>query len=442
MEEPLHPHSSAGHLLEALGIDPRTRKAISPDPPSDPPGPIVVGVEPRQPLREGFVERIARIAGADIVEVVEGDDPSLLPAQCFGVIGLEMWSLQLACVARGLGVRMFETMRSFSIDDSYGVDRSWPGYKLIRPDEDWRALVDEAARQLVRLRDESSQRYVKSMLSPADPGEPTVWSRRVLGQSGVEYAFRRVLGLGGTAIVALLEDPSGTSYAAKAPSSHRLPVQDRWQWFEREGRNLAKIKHPNVVAIRDLATMDEEIPVIVMEYVEGGSVHRHLREEGRPDLKTAVHWLRDALRGTAAMHEAGMVHRDLSPKNLLLRPAGGLVVGDFGTVRHLDDATLTASVDRIGSLIYIAPEQFQAPHDAAFAADVYSLGQIGFHLLTGLTPLGNTGAARKHEERVPAGLSELIEKMRSYRAEDRPHNAIEALSLFEAHCSDFLSQSD
>lgn len=427
--------------LEAIGIDSVTRQGTRLEPPRDPPGTIAVCIEEGWPIHTEFVDRVRRIAGSDLIEVVTEDHGSMLPPGCFGVIGLEMWVLRLECVARGIQVHMFETMDSFAIDDSNGVDRSWPGYRLIRPEDDWRALVDAAAREMVRARDAFAQRYVQSMLSPSDVGEPTIWSRHLLGQSGTDYEFERVLGLGGTAIVALVRDRKQTPFAAKALSAHRLPVENRHERFEREGRTLIELNHPNVVRVVDLATMDEDVPVLIMEYLEGGSVHERLAT-GQPPLTTAVRWLRDALRGLSAMHDRDMVHRDLSVKNLLLRGPGEVVVGDFGTVRHLDDATLTASIDRIGSLIYMAPEQLDKPHEAGLSADVYSIGQIGFQLLTGSVPLGNTGSARSHDDAIPANLSAAIESMRAYQPDQRPQDADEALAVLESSVAGSLIASN
>lgn len=152
-------------VLDALGIDPLTRLRKSPDPRYDPPGPIAVCIEPWQPLYAEFVELVTRIAGPDVIVIVTEDDPALLPSICWGVVGMEMWSMQLACVARGLEVRMFEGMQSFSIDDSNGIDRSWPGYELIGFEKDWRPLVEEATREVVLSRNEFIQRDVLSMLS-------------------------------------------------------------------------------------------------------------------------------------------------------------------------------------------------------------------------------------------------------------------------------------
>jgi serine/threonine protein kinase len=414
--------------LRALGIDPVTHHALSPEPRTDPAGPIAACVERSQPLFEEFVGRVEGVAGADLVVVVEDDDPAALP-RCFGAIGLETWLIQIECVRRGIDIAMLETMRSLELDDGFGVNRELPGHRLIGPEDDWREVVDGEARRLVRARDEFGQRYVRSMMSPSDTGKPTIWSRRLRGDSGQVYAFDRVLGLGGTAIVALLRGEDGSGFAAKALSAHRFPVEQTGERFEREGRLLASLEHPNVVRVVDRATLDEGEPVLVLEYLPGGSVYSRLAESGPPSLSMALRWLGDALSGLAAMHARNVVHRDVSPKNLLFRENGELVVGDFGTARHLDDATLTASADRIGSLIYIAPEQLRAAHLAGPEADVYSIGQIGFQLLTGLTPLGNTGPVSRHAPDVPRRISSAVEAMRAYRPEDRPADAGTALKL-------------
>jgi hypothetical protein len=134
-------------LWQKLGIDPATKCAVSPDPPRDPPGPIAVCIERSWPIYDEFVDRVAGIVGPDSIVVVDEDDPSALPPDCFGAIGLEMWLLQPACIGRGLPVHMFETSRSVELED---VDRSWPGYKFIGFRQDWRPLVDRAAEELVR----------------------------------------------------------------------------------------------------------------------------------------------------------------------------------------------------------------------------------------------------------------------------------------------------
>lgn len=232
--------------------------------------------------------------------------------------------------------------------------------------------------------------------------------------------------------MAAVRDETGQRFAAKALSAHRLPVESRRERFEREGRLLAELDDPHVLRVIELARMDDDEPVLILEYLPGGSIYSRLAADGRPDLQTAIRWLRGALLGLKAMHEEGIVHRDISAKNLMFRARDEVVVGDFGTVRHLDDATLTGSIDRIGSLIYMAPEQLREPHEVGFEADVYSVGQVGFQILTGAVPLGNTGSARDHDGSVPKGISAAVEKMRSYSAAARPRDAGAALALLDA----------
>jgi hypothetical protein len=118
------------------------------------------------------------------------------------------------------------------------------------------------------------------------------------------------------------------------------------------------------------------------------------------------------MSGVMALHARGMVHRDLSPRNLLLRSDGRLVVADFGTVRHLDDATMTAN-ENFGSLLYISPQQFEDAHSAQPSDDLFSIGQIAWHLLIGRPPMGAVRAVRGLRDDVPKDLSDLIEALRS-----------------------------
>ncbi len=271
--------------LEAIGIDPKTKRAISPDPPRYPPGPIAICIEPWQPTYDEFVKRVTRIAGSDIVVVVTDEKVDALPEDCFGVVGLEMWLPQLECVRRGLEVHMLATMRAVEVEWDR-MNSSLPGHRTIGYEEDWRAVVDEEARKLVRAHNEATQHHVASLLSPSDVGKPTVFSRQIMGQSGQVYDFERIVGLGGTAIVAAVRDEEGTRFAAKALSAHRFPIENREERFELEGRLLIEVKHPNVLAAVDLATMDEDTPVLVFEYLAGGSVHARLAT-GRPDRAVA-----------------------------------------------------------------------------------------------------------------------------------------------------------
>lgn len=245
------------------------------------------------------------------------------------------------------------------------------------------------------------------------------------GESGASWEVAERLGHGGTAVVYGVRAGDGREAAAKLLSGHRFPVDSAMRKrFAREIEHLASIRHPNVLAVVDRATY-KGADVLICERMRG-SVRDRLRDSGAPPLDEALAWLCLAIAGTQAMHDNALVHRDLSPSNLLLRSDGTLAVGDVGTVRHHDDATITRE-EGLGSMIYISPQQFEAPHRAAWRDDVYSLGQIGWELVTGKRPQGNTPPARTLIDHVPRVLSDLLERMRAYEPTERP-NAIGALT--------------
>lgn len=315
----------------------------------------------------------------------------------------------------GVGTEIAIPTRMLKLAETHGAyapGRGAPRRCIVVRDDELLRLFDEEARRLVWC---------------------TVWSDPLVGSSGAIYSFERVIGVGGTAMVALVRDQAGQIYAAKALSPHRFPVDWTRAGFRREGALLADLEHPNVMRMVDRATMGGT-PVLVMEHLPGGSLYDRLAAERRPQLSLALRWIADSLRGLAAIHTRSLVHRDLSPRNLLLRATGELVVADFGTVRHLRDVAPSASTERIGSLLYIAPEQHQSPARAGPPADVYAVGQIAFQLLTGIAPLGNTGSAASHDPDIPRDISDLVEAMRSYAPSRRPADASVALRMLEATC--------
>jgi serine/threonine protein kinase len=189
---------------------------------------------------------------------------------------------------------------------------------------------------------------------------------------------------------------------------------------------------PRVLRIVDI--IDSPEPMQVMEFLGAGSLHDRLRA-GRPTLLEGLGWIDDMLLGLADMHRASLLHRDLTPKNLLLTTEGRLVVADFGTVRHLDDVTLTAAGEHFGSLIYISAQHFENPHTALTQDDLYSVGQIAFEMLTGLRPQGNVGSLEQHAPELAGdrrAVVRLVDSMRAYRREDRPADAIEASVAWRA----------
>jgi len=168
--------------------------------------------------------------------------------------------------------------------------------------------------------------------------------------------------------------------------------------FEREAQAAASIQHPNTVSVTDFGETDDGIFYLVMEYVEGETLHKLLRREGTLSVKRAVTLLREIADGVDAAHELGILHRDLKPANIFIMQKGkggdGFVkVGDFGLAKILN-ATVTDAASQatpssrgiIGTPEFMSPEQMQPEMGIDKRADLYALGTIAYLMLGGKTP--------------------------------------------------------
>lgn len=251
---------------------------------------------------------------------------------------------------------------------------------------------------------------------------------RLQGSSGDTWTVGRPIGLGGTAAVFEVQNEGGVSGAAKVLSGHRFPIDRRAQArFAREGRHLARLNHLNVLSVLDVVSHGD-VPVLVLQRA-AGTLYEILSQRTSPvPIWLVAVWLTDLLAGAAALHDAQLVHRDLTPKNLLFDQGGHLMIGDFGAIRHGDDRTLTTDADALGSLVYISRQQFQESHNACPNDDVFSLGQICYELLAGFRPVGNVPPILTIRDSVPQALAELVERMRSDDPSIRPEDGGAALS--------------
>jgi serine/threonine-protein kinase len=199
------------------------------------------------------------------------------------------------------------------------------------------------------------------------------------------YEIERTIGHGGMASVfAAYDQELDRPVALKLLADNLCGDEEAQERFKREARIAARLAHPNIVAIFDVG-QDDGRPYIVMEYVEGKSLSALLQAEGPLSPDRAVALVRQACAGLEHAHEAGVVHRDVKPKNMLLRDDGVLKVADFGIARAAEVAGLTRVGDVVGSPPYIAPEQMHG-RDISPATDVYGLGVLLHHLITGQSP--------------------------------------------------------
>jgi serine/threonine protein kinase len=188
------------------------------------------------------------------------------------------------------------------------------------------------------------------------------------------YEIRALLGEGASASVYRAWDRElGREVALKVLRGGRSGER-----FRREARAVAALSHPNVVAVHDAGEADGRL-YLVLELVEGGPLRTRLRE---PD---AAALLEQAARGVAAAHGRGLVHRDVTPANILVSREGAPKVADFGLVHEDAAEALTATGAALGTPPYMAPEQVEG-RGVSPATDVYALGAILYEILAGHPP--------------------------------------------------------
>jgi serine/threonine protein kinase len=154
--------------------------------------------------------------------------------------------------------------------------------------------------------------------------------------------------------------------------------------FRHEARTMATINHPGVVDVYDYGS-DDATAFLVMEYIEGDALSRTLGRVGRLTPARTMALVAQAADALHAAHEKGIVHRDVKPGNLLVRPNGTLVLTDFGIARSAMVGQLTAAGSVLGTASYLAPEQ-AAGATATSLSDVYSLGVVAYQCLAGRRP--------------------------------------------------------
>jgi serine/threonine protein kinase len=177
--------------------------------------------------------------------------------------------------------------------------------------------------------------------------------------------------------------------------------------FTREALAAARLSsEPSTVTIFDVGECDDR-PFIVMEYVSGGSLEEVLKRGGAQPAARVLEWLEQAANALDNAHEAGVVHRDVKPANLLIGEDGRVRVADFGvaSARGLDTLTQTGTI--IGTAGYLSPEQAQGL-EATPASDCYALAVVAFELLTGRRPFDRGSPTAEATAHVQAPVPSLV----------------------------------
>ena len=204
--------------------------------------------------------------------------------------------------------------------------------------------------------------------------------------------------------------------------------------FRSEALYSANLCHQNIATVFDYGE-DDTLAFLVMELVPGEPLSALVQREGALAPERVRSIMGQAALALGAAHEAGVVHRDVKPANILLAPDGTVKLTDFGIARAIDGSGYTQTGEVLGTPHYLSPEQALG-EQATGASDLYSLGIVAHEMLTGRRPFDKgtpvaTALAQVHEPppplppHVPQGLRSLIERCLEKRPGDRPDSARE-----------------
>ncbi|WAS99166.1 serine/threonine-protein kinase [Nannocystis punicea] len=273
------------------------------------------------------------------------------------------------------------------------------------PDES--ALLDFAAGGLEAAARAELERHVDACVACFEVLAALSAAAPVAGPSGAagRYSIERVRGSGAMGVVYEAHDPVlDRTVAVKVLRADLQPTEQRRLRLLREAQSLARIDHPNVVSVYDAGEAGPDV-YIAMELIDGEPLDEHLRRRPR-GWREVVDLFVQAAQGLAAAHEAGLVHRDFKPSNVLVDARGRVVVTDFGLAASLDASdepppatrdgsllahTLSATAARLGTPAYMAPEQFAAGRATA-RTDQFAFCVALVEALTGQRPFARTSA--------------------------------------------------
>jgi serine/threonine-protein kinase len=263
-------------------------------------------------------------------------------------------------------------------------------------------------------------------------GQYTLEEKLGEGGMGVVYRASHAMLRRPTAIKLLLPERTGADALAR---------------FEREVRRTAMLTHPNTVTVFDYGQSTDGVFYYAMELLEGASLEQIVDIDGPQPPERVIHLLDQAAGSLAEAHDAGLIHRDIKPGNILVVDRGGISdlvkVVDFGLVKDVradaaSDATVTSTDAITGTPHYMAPESITSPDSVDARTDIYALGAVGYWLLTGTHVFrGNTvmevlahhlhSAPEPPSVRINAAVAHDLETVLlaclAKRPEDRPPSA-------------------
>lgn len=204
------------------------------------------------------------------------------------------------------------------------------------------------------------------------------------------------------------------------------------QRFREEARNTAALSHPNIAAVYDYGE-DEGASWLVMELVRGEPLSAIIAEHGTLSAERTISITAQAAHALQAAHERGVIHRDVKPANIMVKPSGEVKLTDFGISRATDAVPITRTGEVMGTAQYISPEQATG-QPVSPASDIYALGCVAYEMLTGRRPFDEgspvatamahvTTPAPPLPDTVPPSLAAVIMSCLAKAPSDRPRSA-------------------
>lgn len=280
--------------------------------------------------------------------------------------------------------------------------------------------------------DELERRFAATAFVPLEPN---------LRLQNGRLCVVRQLAFGGLSAIYLCQEGGKDLVVLKEsviPPDSKPEVREKAEeLFAREAKFLMRLKHDKIVKVLDYF-VEANRNYMVLEHINGQDLRQYVKQHGRCDEKTALLWARQICEILEYLHaqEPPMVHRDLTPDNVVLRDDGTLKLIDFGAANELIG---TATGTLVGKQAYISPEQLRGK--ATTSSDIYALGCSLYFLLTGEDPepLSVSSPASVRSD-LSSSVNELVEKCTDMSADKRPASAKELKALIDSRIESLSGQ--